>query len=70
MLAFSIILVLIGIAATIYGVVQRDTGEYLLASAFGSEKAATIDAVFYIGIAVLAIGAILLIVSIVKRSNR
>ena len=70
MLVSGLILVLIGAVGVIYGIAQRSTGEYMLASAFGSEEAAIIDIAFYLGIAVLFIGAILLIVDYLKKNKK
>ena len=66
-LIFGIVSAAIGGALTIYGAVQRDTMEYKIATAFGFEEAKSIDTMFYIGIAVLIVGAVLIIAHIMKR---
>jgi len=59
----------IGGGLTIYGVIQRDTMEYKLASLFGSEEAKTIDTIFYIGIAVLIVGAIFIVAHLTRKEH-
>ncbi len=70
MLIAGLIAILVGAAAFIYGIAQRSSAEYVLASAFGAEEAAVVDTIFYIGIAVMVVGAILLVVHYVKKSKK
>ena len=67
-LTLGIVLSVIGSVLTIYCAIQRDTMEHKLASAFGVEEAKTIDALFYIGIAVLIVGAVFIIAHFMKKS--
>ncbi len=69
MLGFGIFLSLIGLVGTIYASVQRSSGEYILASAFGAEEAASLDIMLYIGIAALVIGIILVIVHFYNKEK-
>ena len=70
MLVSGMVLLLIGAVGVIYAMAQRGTGEYMLASAFGSEEAVIVDNVLYVGIAVLVVGAILLISYYLKNNQK
>lgn len=69
MLVCGLILVIIGFVAMVYSLVQRGTGEYMLASAFGSEEAIIINVILYAGIALLVVGAILLVMHFSKNKK-
>lgn len=70
MLGAGIFLSLLGLVGVIYGFAQRSSAEYLLASAFGSEEATTVDAILYIGLAALVIGILLLCVHYSKKNKQ
>lgn len=69
MLISAIIVLFAGAITTIYAISQRATGEYMLASAFGSEEAMMIDIVLYVGIGVIVIGAIIMIAYFIKKTK-
>ena len=69
MLALGIIIAIVGLAASVYAFVQRSSAEYILASAFGHESAATMDMILYAGIAALVVGVILIIVHFAKNKK-
>ena len=67
MLGFSIVLSIIGLIGTIYGMSLRSSAEYALASAFGVKEIGQVDMLFYLGVIALVVGVIMLIVAINKK---